>query len=43
MAQDNEWELSKENIKPLKNGRRIGELMSALKQDNTHHRKEKIQ
>ena len=37
-----EWELSKENIKPLKSGRRIDQLTLALKQDTAHY-KEKIE
>ena len=33
---DHEWEKCKENIKPLKGGRRMGEVLAALKNDTSH-------
>ena len=37
--QDNEWELCKENVRPLKSGRRMDVLQDALKNDNSSIRK----
>ena len=36
MQEDNEWELSKENIQPLKSGRRMESLKQALKRDQVY-------
>jgi len=32
-GEENAWELSKENVQPLKCGRRMGDLRKALKKD----------
>ena len=32
-GEENAWELSKENVQPLKTGRRMGDLRKALKSD----------
>ena len=33
MEEDNEWELSKENVQPLRSGRRMNDLRKALQKD----------
>ena len=39
-SEDNAWELSKENIQPLRTGRRMGELRKALSKDTATLEKE---
>jgi len=39
VVEEHEWEKCKENIKPLKGGRRIGEVLAALKNDTEYANK----
>lgn len=38
----NEWELFKENVRPLKRGRKVGILNDALKSHNDNHLKKSL-